>query len=795
MNRARTVTRIVVAAWGLLAGVAAAADDGGAAVPTSPGAAAEPAPSAPAAGGTTSGPAPGATGTLPPIFLPGEYWASQTNWYGGGGTKGPVSSFDRRYYTGNQITAGEEGSFWLASGGAKFEERVSLSFAGWAALLAATDVADVNGDKDPDVVTAEVTSGPTYWLRLWPNNGGSTPTFGPARAIFNGTTTAHAPLGIKVADVYGSASPDIVYLGKGMIVIAEQQSGGRWVPLVESVGGTFLSANGGDVDVGRVDGDDRADLIVAIAMKNSSRLYCYTRPGNRFVRNVIEGGREYFGVAAADFDGDGDDDVVATGRAGTTFFETTSSAPTWRKTQVFSSGGWETVVGDFNDDGWPDAAVVGEAVAGGIGVALYLNKKVKSPFKFDRHAVIPSGSSSSTVLLDILTADLNGDKRADLAVSRRDPWGLLVWYQDGGLPGSGDWEDIGGGVSLALIRPGDLDVDGFMDVVSADGGGRFNWYRFVGAVAPQGEVVSSILDTGGVNTAYKKANWTVDLRGGTAEVKARTSRDRDMAGAFAWGNCQPLEKGAAPRRENGVFDGDRYLQYRVVLKSLAGDSPRFAEIKFQLEAGDDDGPETSGVSVWPNPVAGAREVLIQAQVSDVNYGNSVVTAAEYFVDQTPGAGGSGTPLEPTDGKWDSPLEAVRLAVSPAGWGEAETHALYVRGRDARGNWGEPKTFTFEMGEVSFFPEESCFPYPNPATGEELQIRYFVTKEADVKLEVFDLRGRLLAEARGRTDGYAHDSVTVDISDFAPDIYFYRATATAVATGEREVVGKKFAVLK
>jgi len=706
-----------------------------------------------------------------------------------------VASFGQEYYAGDKITAGEEGSFWLASEGAKFEARVSLSFAGWAAILTAMDVAFVNEDKGSDVVTADVATGPVYGLHYWQNNGGQTPTFGPARTVYSGGTTHSSALGVKVADVAGNELPDIVYLARGWLVVAEQQNGGAWNPIPVGLGGTFLAATGGDVDVGRVDGDDRADLIVAVAVGQASQLLCYTRPGPSFVRNNIEAGREYSGAAAADFDRDGDDDVVATGNAGTAFFETVSSAPTWRRAQAFNTGGWEVVVGDFNDDGWPDVAVVGEVVAGASSVGLYLNQKTRNPFRFERHSVTPSGSSSATVLLDVLAADLNGDKRADLAVSRRDPSGLVVWYQDGGLPGSDDWVDIGGGASLALISPADLNVDGFTDVVSGDAAGRFNWFRFAGAFAPQGEVVSSILDTGGEDTAYEKVDWTVDLRGGTAEVKARTSRDKDMAGAFAWGNCEPLTRGAAPRRENGVFDGDRYLQYRVVLKSVGGDSPRFAEIKFRLLAGDDDGPVTSGLTVWPNPVAGAREVQIQGQVSDVNSGNSVVTAAEYFVDQTPGPGGSGTALEPTDGKWDSALEAVGLAVSPAGWGEAETHALYVQGRDARGNWGKPQEFTIEMGDVSFFPEESCFAYPNPASGDQLQIRYFVTKEADVRLEVFDLRGRLLAEARSRTDGYTHDAVTVDISELAPDVYLFRATATAVATGEREVVGKKFAVLK
>jgi hypothetical protein len=287
----------------------------------------------------------------------------------------------------------------------------------------------------------------------------------------------------------------------------------------------------------------------------------------------------------------------------------------------------------------------------------------------------------------------------------------------------------------------------------------------------------------------------VDLAGGAAEVKARTSNLASFANALEWENCEPLDKNMKPDRDHGVFDLDRYMQYRVALLNNTGKSPEFEEIEFKLEAGDETGPETSGVSLWPDPVGAALEVLVQAQVSDVNVGGSIVTAAEYFVDEEPGAGGSGTALDPTDGQWDSALEAVRAEVSPVGWGEADSHTLYIRGADGRGNWGPPQAYTFQMGDVSFFPEAECFPYPNPATGDELRVRYFVTKQAEVKLEVFDLRGRLVTETSGEADGYTHAYLALDISGLAPDVYLYRATATAAATGESEVVSKKFAVVR
>jgi carboxypeptidase T len=91
------------------------------------------------------------------------------------------------------------------------------------------------------------------------------------------------------------------------------------------------------------------------------------------------------------------------------------------------------------------------------------------------------------------------------------------------------------------------------------------------------------------------------------------------------------------------------------------------------------GPEVTQVQAitWTNGIT------VTALVSDLSNGGQVITAAQLFVD-TLGANGSGQPMLPADGSWNSSTETVTLALPPLPPGR---HTLYVRGADAGGHWG------------------------------------------------------------------------------------------------------------
>jgi len=118
---------------------------------------------------------------------------------------------------------------------------------------------------------------------------------------------------------------------------------------------------------------------------------------------------------------------------------------------------------------------------------------------------------------------------------------------------------------------------------------------------------------------------------------------------------------------------------------------------------DVNGPDTSGVSVSPNPSNGALgfdidtpAVRVAATVTDpfINGLRSNIRAAEVFIDSA-GSNGSGLLFLASDGAYDSPAEAVYADIpltTIAQLGEG-SHVLYVHGQDAAGNWGATGSVT------------------------------------------------------------------------------------------------------
>ncbi|MFQ5910938.1 MAG: hypothetical protein ACE5IJ_09505, partial [Thermoplasmata archaeon] len=101
--------------------------------------------------------------------------------------------------------------------------------------------------------------------------------------------------------------------------------------------------------------------------------------------------------------------------------------------------------------------------------------------------------------------------------------------------------------------------------------------------------------------------------------------------------------------------------------------------------GDSQGPITIPGSVVsaPNPVERYFSVTFTATVDDIRYGNSIIQAAEFYIDIT-GPSGGGTAMNPVD-VFDTALEQVTWTGS-ADWSPG-THCVFVHGQDVANNWG------------------------------------------------------------------------------------------------------------
>ena len=109
------------------------------------------------------------------------------------------------------------------------------------------------------------------------------------------------------------------------------------------------------------------------------------------------------------------------------------------------------------------------------------------------------------------------------------------------------------------------------------------------------------------------------------------------------------------------------------------------------------GPVTSNVIANPNPNNGSTPysptvaaIRVDATLADLLSPdvNSSIQRAEGFIN-TVGADGTGFPLSPRDGLFDTTVENAYVyiplsTISPLGVG---THTIYIHGQDASGNWG------------------------------------------------------------------------------------------------------------
>jgi carboxypeptidase T len=120
------------------------------------------------------------------------------------------------------------------------------------------------------------------------------------------------------------------------------------------------------------------------------------------------------------------------------------------------------------------------------------------------------------------------------------------------------------------------------------------------------------------------------------------------------------------------------------------------------------GPNSENLSVSAATVAPGTAVTLGALVDDNRSGNAsgsfgrpaaqTVDAAEYYVDTPPWAGGSPIAMSASDGAFNASNENVTASINTSGWNLGR-HTVYVRGRDAAGNWGPVSAIWITISNV------------------------------------------------------------------------------------------------
>ncbi|MCK5127456.1 MAG: T9SS type A sorting domain-containing protein [candidate division Zixibacteria bacterium] len=161
--------------------------------------------------------------------------------------------------------------------------------------------------------------------------------------------------------------------------------------------------------------------------------------------------------------------------------------------------------------------------------------------------------------------------------------------------------------------------------------------------------------------------------------------------------------------------------------------------------------------------------------------------------------GIGSPLHAKNGN-----TGLLVTAGANGWIDAwecdysEDKALWtMKGRTASGAGYLPlDSLGLELAKSEFVPEANFYNYPNPATGNRTTIRFYVSKPAEISIEIYDALGDKVKQfSRHVPDGNRVEEITWDLDGVASGVYHCRLEANATDGSESKVAFKSIAIVK
>lgn len=529
-----------------------------------------------------------------PVVLP-LYDQSQTDWSGGGCSAGPVPEW------GNEFL-GSMGIDWAGSPGQlSLVPAIAVPEVMTADLdsPACMDAADLDADGDIDVVCSGFEADQLIWLE---NTGGAGWLCHVVDQNLPGCCAT------KVWDMDNDGHPDIINAAEASGAVSwyhNDGSGSGWQKHVISAGG------GSPFSLQVRDYDADGDPDVCAALYGSGRVVLWENAdgaGNTWtLRTVRSGFPGAWWVESADFDQDGDWDIIACRYAGELcWFENNGMTGVWEQHPIASGlpGLVNFTAGDVDSDG--DIDIASASMTPGR-ICLHDNQ----------------GLGLSWVSSDIDTdlvgpwsccaADLDGDGDLDLVANDRTA-GFVHWYANASGDG-GEWVRclLGDGYALPNdVIAADLDGDGMDDPVgSIADDDSVLWWKLTESQATEGSLTSSILDAG-EDAAWGVITWECALPGSSDLVfEVRAGQNPE--------NLCPWQTVANPGDDLSAIIPEpvRYFQYRVTLLSANPDeSPAFMEVTLNADLMSTESAGTSGEPrVWVRSPSGQGTMTVQLSLA------------------------------------------------------------------------------------------------------------------------------------------------------------------------------------
>ena len=318
----------------------------------------------------------------------------------------------------------------------------------------AVAIGDLTGDAKPDLVSANGSKTHTVSVLINKGNG----RFRAKREF----RTGPGPKSVAIGDLNADGSRDVATANDANVSVLLNDGDGSLGPKRDYATGRGPQS----VAIDDVNGDSKPDLVTANTGGANGISVLLNRGDGTFQANRDFGpGLSPFDLAIGDLNGDGKADL-ATVDEGAVFGDPRLSVflnagdgtfPALREYPTFEPRSVE--IGDVSGDGKPDLLVPYSHKESGPGVFVYLNRGRGGFREGGQHLVHGDwGTGGSSVAV----GDLNGDRKADLAVtSRLDDVSVLVNLGAGRFQRQLDYE-TGFPGELAID---DLNGDGRRDLV------------------------------------------------------------------------------------------------------------------------------------------------------------------------------------------------------------------------------------------------------------------------------------------------------------------------------------------
>lgn len=318
-------------------------------------------------------------------------------------------------------------------------------------------LADMDGDGRLDLVSASETTGELS-IRLGDGAGG----FGAPRDYPAGVM----PTWIDSADMNADGFRDLI--------VANHEQAYLTVALGDGTGGIARSErvalppgvapHAHMVRAIDLDGDGLTDIVVD-SRDTEGLFVLLARRGEPLryrARRVDAGGAPYLGFAAGDLDGDGAPDLVTPNSDHVAVLLNRGGQPLSLSLaqRVTAGAPFSAIVADVNGDGFPDLVTASEDAAGGL--TMFANDGA-GRFAAEPFARYPMRSGAKS----LASGDLDGDGFADVIAAG---WSGDLLVIIGGPSGTRLTRPTTEGLTAPwTIAVGDLDSDGKDDFIVADG--------------------------------------------------------------------------------------------------------------------------------------------------------------------------------------------------------------------------------------------------------------------------------------------------------------------------------------